>query len=183
MSRLPPLSDEALSPEQREIRDAIAAGPRGGARGPFPALLRSPELAKRAAHLGEFLRFNTSLPPRLSELAILVTARAWTAQFEWYAHAKLALKGGLDPKIVDAIAERRDPPFEKDDERIVFTFCHELHATHGVSDETYERTKAAVGERGLVELIGLCGYYVMVAMTLNVAQVPLPEGEPIPLKD
>ncbi|MFN4090477.1 MAG: carboxymuconolactone decarboxylase family protein [Alphaproteobacteria bacterium] len=182
MTRLPDLSDDALSPEQRRIRDEIASGPRGGARGPFPAMLRSPELAKRAAHLGEFLRFNTSLPPRLSELAILVTARAWTAQYEWYAHAKLALKGGLAPAVVDAIAERREPPFEKEDERIVYTFCHELHATHGVSDATYEKTVAAFGERGVVELIGLSGYYVMVGMTLNVAQVQLPEGEPLPLK-
>ena len=183
MNRLPELSEDALSPEQREIRDTIASGPRGGARGPFPAMLRSPELAKRAAHLGEFLRFNTSLPPRLSELAILVTARAWTAQYEWYAHAKLALKGGLDPKIVDAIAERREPPFEKDDERTVYTFCKELHETHGVSDATYARTKAAFGERGIIEIIGLSGYYVLVGMTLNVARVQLPEGEPLPLKD
>src|SRR3546814_12862579 len=117
MSRLPELSDGALSPEQRRIRDEIAAGPRGGARGPFPAMLRSPELAKRAAHLGEFLRFSTSLPPRLSELAILVTARAWTAQYEWYAHAKLALKGGLDATTVDATAERPDPPFPTEDRR------------------------------------------------------------------
>src|SRR3546814_14524215 len=111
-------------------------------------MLRSPELAKRAAHLGEFLRFSTSLPPRLSELAILVTARAWTAQYEWYAHAKLALKGGLDATIVDAIAERRDPPFRNEDERIVYDFCHELHPTHGVSDATYERAEEAFGEIG-----------------------------------
>jgi 4-carboxymuconolactone decarboxylase len=183
MNRLPEISDDALSPEQRDIRDTIASGPRGGARGPFPAMLRSPELAKRAAHLGEFLRFNTSLPPRLSELAIIITARAWTAQYEWYAHAKLAIKGGLDTSIVDAIAERREPRFDKDDERIVYTFCKEMHETHGVSDATYDAAKAAFGERGIVEIIGLSGYYVMVAMTLNVARVQLPEGEPLPLKD
>ena len=183
MARLVPIPDDSLSDVQRRIRDAIAAGPRGGARGPFPALLRSPELAERAAKLGEFLRFGTSLPPRLSEMAIIITARAWTAQYEWYAHAQLALKGGLSQDIVTAIAERRRPERMQADEAVVYDFCTELHETHGVSDATYERAVAAFGETGVVEIIGLSGYYVLVAMTLNVAQVALPPGVEPPLKD
>ena len=180
--RLAPIDEQSLTPEQRRVRDTIAAGPRGGARGPFPALLRSPELAQRAAYLGEFLRFNTSLPPRLSEMAILITARAWTAQYEWFAHAPLAIKGGLSEKIVAAIAERRRPEGMQPDEAALYEFCTELHHDHGASDATYARAVEAFGERGVVEIIGLSGYYVMVAMTLNVAQVPLPDGTEPPLK-
>ena len=183
MSRLAPLPEESLSETQRRVRDAIASGPRGGARGPFPALLRSPELAERAAKLGEFLRYGTSLPPRLSEMAILITARAWTAQYEWFAHAPLARKGGLSDDVIAAIAERRRPGKMQDDEAALYDFCTELHGTHGVSDAAYERAKALFGENGVVEIIGLSGYYVMVAMTLNVAGVPLPEGTEPPLKD
>ena len=183
VSRLPPLPDESLTAEQRRIRDAIAAGPRGGARGPFPALLRSPQLAERAAALGEFLRFGTSLPPRLSEMAILITARAWTAQYEWFAHAQLARKGGLSDEIIDALAQRRRPEQMQADEAALYEFCTEMHTRHEVSDATYQKAVATFGEHGVVEIIGLSGYYVLVAMTLNVAQVPLPEGTEPPLKD
>lgn len=183
MGRLDPIPEESLTDVQRRVRNTIAAGPRGGARGPFPAMMRSPELADRAAKLGEFLRFGTSLPPRLSEMAIIITAREWTAQYEWYAHAQLALKGGLSSDIVDAIAARRRPPKMQDDEAVMYDFCTELHRTRGVSDATYKRAVGAFGENGVVEIIGLSGYYVMVAMTLNVAQVPLPAGVEPPLKD
>lgn len=183
MARLAPIPETSLTADQRRVLDAIASGPRGGARGPFPALLRSPELADRAAKLGEFLRYNTSLPPRLSEMAILITARAWTAQYEWFAHAPLAIKGGLSEEIVAAIAERRRPEGMQPDEAALYEFCTELHRDHRVSDATYGRALELFGERGIVEIIGLSGYYVMVAMTLNVAGVPLPEGTALPLKD
>lgn len=183
MTRLPQIPTEKLTPEQRRVHDAIVAGPRGGVRGPFAAWLRSPELADRAQKLGEFLRFNTSLSKRLNEMAIIITARAWTAQYEWYAHARLAREAGLDDAIIKAIAERRRPDRMAEDEAVVYDFCTELHRDHRVSDATWKRAVAAFGETGAVELIGVSGYYVLVAMTLNVAEVQLPEGEPLPLSD
>lgn len=183
MKRFPPLAREDLDEEQRKVFEEIAGGPRGGVRGPFNALLRSPKLADRAQRLGAFLRYETSLPPALSEMAIIITARAWTAQYEWYAHAKLAREGGLPESIIDAIAQRRRPAFENEEQEALYVFCTELHETHGVSDATYDRAVAAFGERGVAEIIGLSGYYVMVAMTLNVAQVSLPEGVEPPLPD
>lgn len=181
MKRFPPLAREDLTDEQREVYDDIAAGPRSGVRGPFNALLRSPRLADRAQRLGAFLRYETSLPPALSEMAIIITARAWTAQYEWYAHARLAREGGLPEAIIDAIAHRRRPRFDDEKQEALYDFCTELHQTHGVGDAAYARAVEAFGERGVAEIIGLCGYYVMVAMTLNVAQVPLPEGVEPPL--
>ncbi len=183
MSRLPPIPENEMTADQRRVRDAIAAGPRGGVRGPFPAMLRSPELAERAARLGEFLRFRTSLPPRLSEMAILMTARAWTAQYEWYAHAPLARKGGLSEEVIAAIAERRRPESMAEDEAVLYDFCAELHASHGVSDAVWARAVQTFGEAGTVELLAISGYYVMVAMTLNAAAVPLPEGVAPPLAE
>ena len=177
------LSESAMTEAQRTVASEIAGGPRGGVRGPFPAFLRSPELASRAQKLGEFLRFGTSLPPRLSEMAIIITARAWSAQYEWYAHAQLARKGGLDEAIIQAIARRQRPARMVEDEAVVYDFCTELFERHAVGDSTYSRAVAAFGEHGTVEIIGLCGYYVMVAMALNVAQVPLPPGEPSPFAD
>lgn len=180
MSRLPMLPDTELTPAQQAVAEAIASGPRGGIRGPFPAMLRSPELASRVQALGEFLRFGTSLDPRLSELAICVTARQWSARYEWFAHARLARKAGVADATLDAIARRERPAGMPADEALIHDAVLELHTTRGLSDETYAKVVAAHGEHGLVELIALSGYYVMVAMTLNVADVPLPEGEPDP---
>jgi len=176
MNRLPPLDPESLSPRQKEIYSAIAAGPRGSVRGPFPAWIRSPELADRGQKLGEFCRYHTAFDPRLSELAILMCARHWTAQYEWYAHARMAREAGLADAIIDAIA-RRERPDMADDEAAVHDFCQELHRDHNVSDATYQRVLDLFGERGAVELIGISGYYTLVSMTLNVANVQLPDGE------
>jgi 4-carboxymuconolactone decarboxylase len=180
--RLPPIPPEAYTPDQRRVADGITGGPRGGLRGPFPAMLRSPVVAERFQLLGEYLRFNSSIPAALNELAILVTARAWTAQYEWYAHHLLAMKAGLPPAIAEAVAEGREPAAMDADQRIVWTFCTELHRDKQVSDATYAATKARFGENGVIDLIAVSGYYVAVAMTLNVAQVPLPPGVPVPLK-
>lgn len=176
MNRLPPLNPEDLTERQKEIYSAIASGPRGSVRGPFPAWIRSPELADRGQKLGEFVRYHTSFEPRLAELAILMCARFWTAQYEWYAHARMAREGGLSDKVIDAIA-RRERPDMADDEAAVHDFCQELHRDHNVRDETYRRVVDLFGERGAVELIGISGYYTMVSMTLNVAGVALPDGE------
>lgn len=180
--RFPPIPPERMTPEQRAAAEAIASGPRGGLRGPFSALLRSPVLADRFQRVGEYLRFNSSIPAALNELAILITAREWTAQYEWYAHHRLAMQAGLSPAIAQAIAEGRRPEGMSADEALVYDFCTELHRTRTVSDATFERARARFGEQGVVDLIGVSGYYVAVAMVLNVAQVPLPEGVAPPLR-
>lgn len=181
MARLTPIPPEKMTEAQRQVVAEIASGPRGRVGGPFPALLRNPELAARAAHLGELLRFGTSLPPRLSEMAILVTARAWKAQYEWFAHALLARKGGLSDAVIEAIRTGQSPIGMQEDETALHAFCVELHATHGVSDATYKHALDVLGEVALAEILAISGYYVMVSMVLNTAEVPLPEGEPLPL--
>ncbi len=176
MGRLQPIESLSLDSQQEEILAAIKAGPRGEVRGPFPAWIRSPELADRGQKLGEYCRFNTSFEPRLAEMAIIICARYWTSQYEWYAHAPLAVKGGLDHAIVDAIAARQRPAAMQDDEAAVYDYCTELHQNKQVSDATYQRALGLFGEKGVVDLIGISGYYTLVSMTLNTFQVELPEG-------
>ena len=175
------LAPDELDDAQKKSYDSIASGPRGGVRGPFNALLRSPELADRAQALGEYLRFNTSLPARLNEFAILITARYWNAQYEWSAHFPLALKGGLDPKVADELAQGRRPAGMQKDEAIVHDFCRELHEKKSVSDSLYQAALDEFGERGVVDLIGVSGYYTLVSMVLNVDRHPLPPGTLLPL--
>lgn len=180
--RFPPLEPDQMTPAQRAAADAIRAGPRGGLRGPFQAWLRSPELANRLQKVGEFVRFSSSVPARLNELAILITARAWDAQFEWWAHHRLALDAGLDPAIAADIAEGRRPASMQPDEAAVYDFCTELRTTRRVSDATLAAATDLLGEQGVIELIGVSGYYDVVSMTLNVAEVALPDGVDPPLK-
>jgi len=181
-ARFAPLDESAMTPAQRKVREAIASGPRGGVRGPFNALLRSPELAERAQKLGEYVRFGSSLPAKLNELAILVTARCWNAQYEWYAHHRMAMQAGLDPAIAASIAARRRPEGMTAEEAAVHDFALELHERRSVGDETYARALACFGEQGVVDLVGACGYYTLVSMVLNVDRHPLPEGVDPPLK-
>jgi len=177
MPRFTEIPPEQMTDAQRTVCAQLVAGKRGRVPPPFQALLASPELCGRAQALGEFLRYDTSLPPRLSELAILVTARFWTAQYEWHVHAMMAEKGGLDPRIISAIAEKRDPlPWMKDDERAVYAFARTLHETRNVDDATYAAALRQLGARGTVELVGLLGYYTLISMTLNVYEVPVPGG-------
>jgi 4-carboxymuconolactone decarboxylase len=193
--RFPILSPEQMSPEQTKLMQALLAGPRGGGNasspeamnriltgGPFNAWLRSPDLGDRLQKVGEYIRFNTSLPLRLNEFAILITARHWTSQYEWYAHLPLALKAGLDPKIADQVALNKRPAGMKDDEAAVYEFCTQLHRTKKVNDAAYKRAVALFGEQGVMDLIGVSGYYTAVSMTLNVAEVPVPAGAKDPLK-
>jgi 4-carboxymuconolactone decarboxylase len=176
MSRIQQVPPEQMTAAQRRVYNDILAGPRDSIHGPFGAWLQSPELADRAQKLGAFVRFNTSLPKRLSELAILVVARHWTAQFEWYAHKKFALEAGLAPAVIDAIEARRRPEFVNADEETVYDFAIELHRTHAVGDACFDAVVGHLGAAGTVELVGVLGYYTLVSMTLNVYQVPLPEG-------
>jgi len=182
LPRFPPLTPDQMTPDQREVAEAIASGPRGGLRGPFQAWLRSPALADRLQKVGEYLRFSSAVPRQLNELAILLTARAWDAQFEWYAHHRLALEAGLDPAVAADIAEGRRPASMRADEAVVYDFCTELRATRRVSDATLAATLDLLGEQGVIDLIAVSGYYDLVSMTLNVAEVALPDGLPPPLK-
>jgi 4-carboxymuconolactone decarboxylase len=173
---------DKMTPAQHAVADAIASGPRQGIRGPFNAWLRSPELADRLQKVGEYVRFNTSLDKRLNEMAILMTAQAWGSQYEWYAHAPLALKAGLDPAIVTALGAGRKPETMKDDETIVWEFTTQLRRDHGVDDAIYAKALEKFGERGIVDLIAVNGYYDTVSMTLNVAHVTPPADAEIPFK-
>ena len=181
--RFPELTPETMTLEQRRVADSIQSGPRGaGLRGPFSALLRSPDLADAVQKVGAFVRFSSSIPARLNELAILLTGRKWMAQYEFYAHRRLALAAGLRAEIADAVAANRRPDGMAEDEADVYDFASELLNTGQVSDATFARAQARFGERGVIDLVGACGYYSLVSMVLNVARVPLPPGETPPLK-
>jgi len=179
--RFKDLDPASMSEAQKKVYDSIAAGPRGGVRGPFNPLLRSPELAGKVQGLSDYLRYNSSLPPRLNEFAILITARYWTSQYEWFAHHPLALKGGLDPKVAEQLALGKRPEGMKPDEAALYDFCKQLHEQKNVSDEVYKAALEQFGERGVVDLIGVSGYYTMVSMVLNVDRAPLPPGTLSPL--
>ncbi|MBM3644412.1 MAG: carboxymuconolactone decarboxylase family protein [Alphaproteobacteria bacterium] len=181
MSRLAPLDPARLDPEQKKVADAIVSGPRGGLRGPFEPWLRSPVLADRAQKLGEYCRFNNSLPKDLSELAICLVGRHFKAQFEFYAHARMAREAGLSAEIIEAVRTRRTPPFGREVERVIYDFVTEYLETNRVAEPNYRRAIEAFGEKGVVDLVGVCGYYMLVSMTLNVFDVKLPPGEPDPL--
>ena len=187
------LTPEQMNAEQKKLFDTIVSGPRSQnygdeaaqrvqRGGPFNAWLRSPDLGMRLQAVGEQVRFKSSIPSRLNELAILITAREWTSQYEWYAHHALAMKAGLDPKITEAVAAGKRPADMKEDEAAVYDFCVQLHRARKVDDANFKRVKALFGEQGVIDLIGVSGYYTMVSMTLNVAEVPVPDGKPLPLK-
>ena len=180
MPRLPDLDPATFSAEQQRAHDAIVAGPRGAVRGPLRVWLHSPELADRAQALGAFCRYGTGLPPRLSELAILVTAAFWRAGYEWYAHAPIGLKAGLDPAAIEAIRTGQPPILSRGDEATVYEFAREMLTQRHISDETYRRAAAELGPKGVVELVGILGYYGLISMTINAFEVPLPEGAASP---
>ena len=180
--RFPEIPLDKMTPQQRTVADAIMSGPRQRMSGPFNAWLRSPELADRLQKVGEYVRYKTSLPLKLNEFAILITAREWTSQYEWYAHYPLALKAGLDAKLADELALGQRPSAMTDDEAAVYDFCVQLHRTRNVDDAAFNHALALFGEQGVVDLIGVSGYYTAVSMTLNVARVVPPDGVPLPLK-
>ena len=180
--RMPEIPLEKMTAAQRGIAEAIMTGPRGRMSGPFNAWLRSPELADRLQKVGEYVRFNTSLDKRINEMAILMTAQAWGAQYEWHAHAPLALKAGLDPAVIAAIGAGRKPDNMKDDEVIVWEFTTQLRRDHSVDDPTYAKALEKFGEMGIVDLIAVNGYYDLISMTLNVAHVNAPANAELPFK-
>ena len=174
--RMPAIPADKLTDAQKKAIEEFKAARSADVSGPFVPLLRSPEVLSRARALSDYLRFRSVLPPRLSEFVILMTARQWTQNYEWNAHEPLARKGGLSADIIKAIAEGRRPAQMAEDEEILYTFCDELAKNHGVSDATYARAVGKFGEQGVIDTIGIAGYYTMIAMVLNTARTPLPGG-------
>ncbi len=177
-TRFPPLAHEQMTDEQRAVVDAIQSGPRGaGLRGPFNALLRSPTLCDLVQRVGAYVRFGSSIPASLNELAICMAGRKWGAQYEFFAHRRIGIEAGLNPAILDAVALGQRPADMNGDETIVYEFVTDLLSTGQVSDGRYGAAAERFGERGIMDLVGAVGYYSLVSMVLNVAQVPLPDGE------
>lgn len=183
MPRLEVLPETAMTPEQLAVCTETVAGIRGKVPAPMIAWLRSPELARRGQKLGELLRFETTLESQLSELAILVCGRHWTSHHEWTAHKAIGLKAGLDPEAIAAIAARRVPTLSNDRQQVVYDVASTLLATSRVPDPLYARGIALLGERGMVELVGVLGYYSFVALTLNSFELGLPNNVAIELED
>ena len=180
--RFKPLTWDTMSPPQRTMTMNLLTGPRRGMGGPFNVLLRSPEMGDLAQKLGEYARFRPDVPAKLRELAIIVTARHWTAQYEWYAHRRAAEQAGLKEEIIKAIADRKRPTGMQPDEEAVYNFASELLETKNVSDATFKAVVDKFGEKGVVDIIGVIGYYQMVSMLLNVDRYPLPAGTQPELK-
>ena len=180
MSRIADIRPETLTPDQRTVYDAMVAGPRGRVQGPLRVWLTSPVLADKTQALGAFCRFGTSLPPRLSELAILVTGAHWKAGFEWFVHAPIGIAAGLNAHDVEIIRVGGVPKFARDDEAVVYAFASEIWQTKRVSAATYARAVALFGEKTVVELTNLIGYDGIVSMTINVFELSVPAGEADP---
>jgi 4-carboxymuconolactone decarboxylase len=172
VDRLPPLELAQMNDAQRKAAEELIAGPRKGVKGPFIPLLRSPELLNRMQKVGEYLRFQSALTPRINEFVTLIVARAYTQEFEWFVHLPLAAKAGTSAETLAALAEGQRPPAMADDETVAYDFTTELLARHGVCDATYARTLATFGEQGLMDLVGLIGYFAAISLVLNVAHTP-----------
>jgi 4-carboxymuconolactone decarboxylase len=184
--RLSEITDEQMSAPQRALRDAIYSGPRGIRKkltGPFQIWLNAPDIGLLAQALGAHCRFKTSLSPRLSETAILATAQIWKAQYEWHAHAPMAEQAGVKSQTIKDIRAGRSPKSAAKDERAVVEFVRELYKTRRVSDRTYKRVHASLGDAGVVELVGICGYYALISMTLNTFRAQLPDDAAVPFAE
>jgi 4-carboxymuconolactone decarboxylase len=180
--RFKPLTWDTMTPEQQAMADHLLSGERGGMNGPFNVMLRSPEMGDLAQKLGAQLRFHTSIPNRLNEMAILMTARFWTSQYEWASHRRNALAAGLNSAVIDAIAAGKRPDSMRADEEAIYNFSSELLNTRQVSDASFKAVVDKFGERGAVDLTGVMGYYCIVSMMLNIDRYPLPEGDKPQLK-
>jgi 4-carboxymuconolactone decarboxylase len=184
--RLPAIPTERLTPAQAALVDSIRSGPRGQAtqiRGPFAVFLHAPDYGQLAQQLGGYCRLKTRVPPRLSEFAILLTAKLWRSQYEWFAHVPHAERAGVSPQTIKALRAGRTPKTAPKDERAVYDFIKELYRRKRVGDRTYARLHALLGDDGMVEFVGILGYYVLIAMSLNVFRMGPPEGEPLPFAE
>lgn len=180
--RFPVIAPDDMTEAQRAVASEISAGPRGSVRGPFIALLHNPELARRVQAVGEHLRFNTEFAPDMTEFVVLIAARLWNCQFEWFAHERIARTTSLAPSIIDALARGEKPEGMSKDQAHVYAFCLEMHNGGEASDQNFSYVEQAFGKAGALNLIALCGYYSMLAMILNTARLPLPDGAAPPLK-
>ena len=184
--RIEVLAEDKLTAVQRALLDSIRSGPRGGSttiRGPFAVFLHAPEFGELAQKLGGFLRYQTAVPPRLSEFAILVTAKLWRAQYEWFAHVPQAERAGVTKETISDLHKGRAPKSLPKDERAIYDFIQELYKTRRVSDKTYKLVVDVLGEPATVEFVGILGYYVLISMILNVFRMSPPEGQPLPFAD
>ena len=177
MARLKTIENKDMTERQRQIHEEIVSSPRGQVRGPLNIWLYRPELADRAQRLGQYCRYDTSLEPRLSELAILTTARIWDAAFEWQAHVPHALAGGVDSSIIDALSADQTPSFVSKDEEIVYRITREINITRQLSDDTYNQVVKILGVEATVDLIGLLGYYALISMTIKAFDISSIEGK------
>lgn len=184
-SRLPAFALDRLSPEQNALVEAIRSGPRGRFHneGPFAVYLHAPGYGKLAQALGGYLRYHTSLPPRLKEFAILCTAQHWKAQYEWHAHAPMAAEAGVKATAIQHLKAGHPGKSAARDEMAIYAFVKELYAKRRVSNATYARVHKIIGDTGMVEFVGILGYYSLISMTLNVFRMPLPEGSPAPFRE
>jgi 4-carboxymuconolactone decarboxylase len=180
--RMPPIPPQKMTDAQRKVASELQEARGYALRGPWHAWLRSPDLMGRILELSDYLRFNSALPPRLSEFVILMTAREWSQQYEWQAHYDLAIKGGLKPEIARAVAEGRRPDGMAEDEEALHSLISELLHNKSISDDTYAKGLAKFGEQGVVDAVAISGYYTTVAMILNMARTPLPGDMTPPLK-
>jgi 4-carboxymuconolactone decarboxylase len=183
--RLPPIPPEELTADQKALIDSIRSGPRGEFKmsGPFYCYLHAPAFGELAQRLGAYCRMGTSIAPRLSEFAIIVTAQHWKSQYEWNAHARIAEQRGVKAETIRALRAGRAPKTAPKDEMAIYAFVKELYRDKRVSNRTYKRVQALLGDTGTVELVGLLGYYAMVAMTLDVFRMPVPQGQPLPFRE
>ena len=184
--RIEVLAEDKLTAVQRALLDSIRSGPRGGGttiRGPFAVFLHAPEFGELAQQLGGFCRYQTAVPPRLSEFAILVTAKLWRAQYEWFAHVPQAERAGVTKETISDLHKGRMPKSLPKDERAIYDFIQELYKTRRVSDKTYKLVVDVLGEPATVEFVGILGYYVLISMILNVFRMSPPEGQPLPFAD
>ncbi len=179
--RMPEIPIDKMTPEQKKAADEFAAGRGTPVFGPFVPLLRSPEVMLRAKAMGDYLRYKSVMPPALNEFAILITARRWGQGYEWAVHQPIAVKAGLKAEITQALAEGRRPQGMSADEEMIYEFSSELHQNQSVSDATYARALARFGEQGIIDLVGVNGYYTFLAMVLNATRTALPKGAAPPL--
>jgi len=180
-NRMPPIPTDKMTDAQRKVAAEIAAGPRGKVEGPYWPIIRSPGLTEALQKVGEYYRYRCPLDRKLNEMAALMAARSWSQQFIWDVHILQALDAGLKNDIALAIAEGRRPAGMAVDEELLYDFVTELLANQGASDPTYARTVAKFGESGVIDIVGIVGYYTTLAMIMNVARTPLLEGRPFPL--
>ena len=183
MRRLSDVSPQNMTSEQLEVYKSITSGPRGQVRGPFSALLHSPDMTRHIEKLGVYIRYNSHVPARQRELAICIIGADWQADYEWYAHAPLVIKAGLPEVALEQIARGENPDLSDPMDIAVSRFTKELISTKRVSDATYRNTVEALGEKGTVDLTGLIGYYTLLAMTLNTFEISVPDDADVPWAD